>query len=57
MKQNFTVRQGALDGVQAFLSVAERRTFRRAARLTRKKNALSGARWPADANDIASEAR
>src|SRR6201992_3301104 len=31
MKQNFTVRQGALDGVEAFLSVAERRSFRRAA--------------------------
>ena len=31
MKQNFTVRQGALDGVQAFLSVAHYRSFRRAA--------------------------
>ncbi|MBB3571995.1 DNA-binding transcriptional LysR family regulator [Rhizobium sp. BK491] len=31
MKQNFTVRQGALDGVEAFLSVAEHRNFRRAA--------------------------
>src|SRR5919204_3746232 len=31
MKQNFTVRRGALDGVEAFLSVAERRSFRRAA--------------------------
>ncbi len=31
MKQNFTVRQGALDGVEAFLSVARRRSFRRAA--------------------------
>jgi DNA-binding transcriptional LysR family regulator len=31
MKQNFTVRQGALDGVEAFLSVAEYRSFRRAA--------------------------
>jgi DNA-binding transcriptional LysR family regulator len=31
MKQNFTVRQGALDGVEAFLCVAERRSFRRAA--------------------------
>jgi DNA-binding transcriptional LysR family regulator len=31
MKQNFTVRQGALDGVEAFLSVARRRNFRRAA--------------------------
>ncbi|MGH9806549.1 MAG: LysR family transcriptional regulator, partial [Terriglobia bacterium] len=31
MKQNFTVRQGALDGVQAFLSVARHRSFRRAA--------------------------
>jgi DNA-binding transcriptional LysR family regulator len=31
MKQNFTVRQGALDGVQAFLSVALHRNFRRAA--------------------------
>jgi DNA-binding transcriptional LysR family regulator len=31
MKQNFAVRQGALDGVEAFLSVAERRSFRRAA--------------------------
>jgi DNA-binding transcriptional LysR family regulator len=31
MKQNFTVRQGALDGLEAFLSVAEHRSFRRAA--------------------------
>src|SRR5271167_1213543 len=31
MKQNFTVRKGALDGVAAFLSVAQHRNFRRAA--------------------------
>jgi DNA-binding transcriptional LysR family regulator len=31
MKHNFTVRQGALDGVEAFLSVAQHRNFRRAA--------------------------
>jgi DNA-binding transcriptional LysR family regulator len=31
MKQNFTVRQGALDGVEAFLKVAQHRNFRRAA--------------------------
>src|SRR5258708_19509942 len=31
MKQNFTVRQGALDGVEAFLSVARHCSFRRAA--------------------------
>jgi len=31
MKQNFTVRHGALDGVEAFLRVAEFRSFRRAA--------------------------
>ena len=31
MKQNFTVRHGALDGVETFLSVARRRSFRRAA--------------------------
>jgi DNA-binding transcriptional LysR family regulator len=31
MKQNFTVRHGALDGVEAFLSVARHRSFRRAA--------------------------
>src|ERR1700746_775889 len=31
MKQNFTVRQGALDGVEAFLNVAQHRSFRRAA--------------------------
>src|SRR6201981_893908 len=31
MKQNFTVRQGALDGVEAFLSVAGHRNFRKAA--------------------------
>lgn len=30
MKQNFTVRQGALDGVEVFLSVAHHRSFRRA---------------------------
>ena len=31
MKRSFTVRQGALDGVEAFLSVARHRSFRRAA--------------------------
>jgi DNA-binding transcriptional LysR family regulator len=31
MKQNFTIRQGALDGVEAFLSVARHRSFRKAA--------------------------
>ena len=31
MKQNFTVRQRALDGVEAFLSVAQHRNFRKAA--------------------------
>src|SRR5277367_2051552 len=31
MKQNFTVRQGALDGVEAFLSVARHRSFRKSA--------------------------
>src|SRR5256885_15650812 len=31
MKQNFTVRQSALDGVEAFLSVALHRSFRKAA--------------------------
>jgi DNA-binding transcriptional LysR family regulator len=31
MKQNFTVRRGALDGIQAFLSVAQHRSFRKAA--------------------------
>jgi hypothetical protein len=31
MKQNFTMRQGALDGVGAFLSVARHKSFRRAA--------------------------
>jgi DNA-binding transcriptional LysR family regulator len=31
MKRNFTMRQGALDGVDAFLSVAKHRSFRRAA--------------------------
>src|ERR1700743_1232092 len=31
MKQNFTVRRGALDGVEVFLSVARHRSFRRAA--------------------------
>src|SRR3974377_298515 len=31
MKQNFTVRRGALDGVEAFLSVARHRNFRKAA--------------------------
>ena len=31
MKQNFTVRYGALDGVETFLSVARRLSFRRAA--------------------------
>jgi len=31
MKQNFTMRQGALEGVEAFLKVAQHRNFRRAA--------------------------
>src|SRR5271168_2252801 len=31
MKQHFTVRQSALDGVEAFLSIARHRSFRRAA--------------------------
>ncbi|MGH6741750.1 MAG: LysR family transcriptional regulator, partial [Bradyrhizobium sp.] len=31
MKQNFTVRSGALDGVEAFLSVAKHRNSRKAA--------------------------
>src|SRR6202020_2051657 len=31
MKQNFTVRPGALDGVEAFLGVAQHRSFRKAA--------------------------
>lgn len=31
MKQNFTVRRGALDGVEMFLAVARHRSFRRAA--------------------------
>ena len=31
MKQSFTVRQGALDGVEVFLAVAEHRSFNRAA--------------------------
>lgn len=31
MKRSFTVRQGALDGVEAFLSVAQHRNFRKAA--------------------------
>ncbi|SRR5579871_982974 len=31
MKQNFTMRQGALDGVEAFLNVARHRNFSRAA--------------------------
>jgi DNA-binding Lrp family transcriptional regulator len=31
MKQNYTVDRGALEGVEAFLRVAERRSFRQAA--------------------------
>ena len=31
MKRNFTVRQGALDGLEAFLCVAQHRSFRKAA--------------------------
>src|SRR5919201_3617463 len=31
MNQDFTVRQGSLDGVEAFLTVARHRSFRRAA--------------------------
>jgi hypothetical protein len=43
MKQNFTVRQGALDGVEAFLSVAQRRSFRTAAELGVSPSAISQA--------------
>jgi hypothetical protein len=43
MKQNFTVRQGALDGVEAFLSVAEHRSFRRAAAGQHGAHAMNGA--------------
>ena len=39
MKRNFTVRQGALDGVEAFLSVAQHRSFRKAA--AEAENSLS----------------
>jgi hypothetical protein len=35
MKQNFTVRQGALDGVEGFLSVARSLRLDRARRLAR----------------------
>lgn len=31
MKQNYTIRQGAIEGVEAFLAVARRQSFRRAA--------------------------
>src|ERR1700760_2148222 len=31
MKQNFTIRHGALDGVEAFLGVAQHKSFRKAA--------------------------
>src|SRR6202000_2677052 len=31
MKQNFTIRQNALDGIEAFLAVARHKNFRRAA--------------------------
>jgi hypothetical protein len=31
MKQNFTVRRGALEGLEAFLAVAQHRSFSRAA--------------------------
>ena len=31
MKQNYTIRRGALEGVETFLAVARRRSFRRAA--------------------------
>jgi|SRR5690242_13183281 Bacterial regulatory helix-turn-helix protein, lysR family len=42
MKQNFTVRQGALDGVETFLVVAQRRSFRRtAAKLGGTPSAIS----------------
>jgi len=34
MKQNFTVRQGALDGVEPFLCVAQHRSSRRWRRRT-----------------------
>src|ERR1700688_80920 len=44
MKQNFTVRQGALDGVEEFLSVAQHRSFRKeAAELGVTQSAMSQA--------------
>jgi DNA-binding transcriptional LysR family regulator len=44
MKQRFTVRHGALDGVEAFLGVAEHRSFRKAAaRLGVSPSAISQA--------------
>ena len=44
MKRDFTVRRGALDGVEAFLSVAKLRSFRRAAaELTVTPSAISQA--------------
>src|SRR5215469_2972281 len=44
MKQNFTVRQGALDGVEGFLSVARHKSFRKpAAELGVTPSALSQA--------------
>src|ERR1700722_4022200 len=44
MKQNFTVRHGALDGVEAFLSVAQHRSFRKgAAELVVTPSAISQA--------------
>jgi hypothetical protein len=46
MKRNFTVRQGALDGVEAFLSVARHRSFRKAAaELGVIPSAMSQTRW------------
>src|ERR1700741_1525325 len=41
MKQNFTVRQGALDGVETFLAVAKQRSFRGAAALGVTPSAVS----------------
>src|ERR1700738_445260 len=48
MKQNFTVRQGAPAGVEAFLSVAQHRSFRRRQRRTAGDSVIAVARLRRD---------
>jgi hypothetical protein len=58
VKQKFTVRQGALDGVEAFLSVAQHRNLRKAAaELGVSPSARWYARWRRESAQRSSSAQ